>query len=106
MNNSSNKARNIVINQVPGSLPLTLLFWMFCRCFTVISKISAFSSLDCCRERRNLSYYRALAVCSEETREDNTHVQPERSDHSFFELIQTVVYPLPPLSLNERLSEL
>lgn len=33
-------------------------------------------------------------------------VQPERSDHGFFELIQTVVYPLPPLSLNERLSEL
>lgn len=53
--------------------------------------------------------YSAFAVYSwsaDETREDNTHIQPERSDHGFFELIQTVVYPLPSFPLNERLSEL
>lgn len=36
------------------SLPLSLLLWMFCRCFTVISRISAFSSLDCCWEMSSL----------------------------------------------------
>lgn len=38
----------------PCSLPLTLLLWMFCRCFTVISRMSAFSSLDCCWETSSL----------------------------------------------------
>lgn len=35
-------------NHVAEILPLRLMLWMFCRCLTVISRISAFSSLDCC----------------------------------------------------------
>lgn len=31
----------------------------------------------------------------------DTHIQPERSDHSFLQLIQTVVYSLPPFPLDE-----
>lgn len=37
-------------DHVAEFLPLRLLLWMFCRCLTVISRISAFSSLDCCWE--------------------------------------------------------
>lgn len=31
----------------------------------------------------------------------DTHIQPERSDYGFLQLIQAVVYPLPPFPLDE-----
>lgn len=88
-------------HHVNESLPLRLLLWMFCKCFTVISRISAFSSLDCCWETgSDEKLVQSVDMWRWDTWSD-THIQPEGSDHSFLKLIQTVVYSLPPFPLDE-----
>lgn len=74
---------------------------MFCKCFTVISRISAFSNLDCCWETgSDVKLVQSVDMWGWDTWLD-THIQPERPDHSFLQLIQTVVYSLPSFPLDE-----
>lgn len=77
---------------------------MFCRCFTVISRISAFSSLDCYGDKGG----QLLDHDHEhkKRRREGSHIKPERSDHRLLQLIQTVVDPLPSFPLDERLPQL